>query len=254
MSVHNLPNAFDSLPWSFGSHGILGCLLPDTLHCLSKGPAERMMELTINNLTNRQKAKLDDLAKHYHKTHNQTACKYYPSTDFSRGISQLTRLTANEHIGALFMLVIVSHYADGWKILQAAMNNQSDTVSVKDMIEFMEALLCFRAWLKLEQLWPLDKQDEYASYAHSSIQQLMHMLTTKMPREDGNSWKTIKLHLLLHYIEEAKRFGAPRNWDSERPEHFHIHTAKTHGRRANKCRETFKWSTAQRLADSFIIE
>ena len=82
----------------------------------------------------------------------------------------------------------------------------------------------------------------------------MHMLTSKMPRKDGHSWKTIKLHLLLHYIKEAKRFGAPRNWDLERPEHFHIYTTKTHGHRAHKCRETFEQLTAQRLADLFIIE
>ena len=55
-------------------------------------------------------------------------------------------------------------------------------------------------------------------------------------------------------MEECKRFGSPRNWDSERTEHFHIHKAKKFGRRAHKCRETFERSAAQRLADSVVID
>ena len=254
LSVHHVHNAFDSIDIGDQHRGILGCLLPDTLHVLCKGPAERIMDLTFDNLTQRQKARLDDMAKMFHHTHQQTARKYYPSTDFSRGISQLTRLTANENIGAIFLLVILSHFEEGWQILQSAMTRNSQTANVKDVIELMEAMLCCHAWLKQDQLWPLHAQDEYAAYADASIRQLIHMLTTKMPRNTGNNWKIIKLHYMLHYVDAAKRYGAPRNWDAERPEHFHIHVAKQFGRRAHQCRATFERSTAQRLADAHVID
>ena len=85
LSIHNIDNALSQLAPTISSRGLLGCLLPDTLHCLSKGPAERIMELTLKHLTARQKAQLDDIATSFHKSHSQTARKYFPSTDFSRG-------------------------------------------------------------------------------------------------------------------------------------------------------------------------
>ena len=254
MSVHEVENAFKQLTLSDVVRGILGILLPDTLHVYNKGPIERVMHVLFENVSDNKKVKMDEVVFHFHKTHNQTARKFFPSTDFSRGISQLTKLTSNENVGAIFLLVIVSHYKEGWQILQEALNSHEETGNVKDVIELMEAMLCFHAWLKQERLWPLDHEDEYSGYAEGSIRQLVHMITSKLPRAKGNQWKIIKLHYMLHYINEAKRFGSPRGWDAERPENFHIHFAKRIGRRAHKCRETFERSTAQRLADGFIID
>ena len=47
-------------------------------------------------------------------------------------------------------------------------------------------------------------------------------------------WKNPKFHLLLHYIDTIQAYGAPKNYDSQCPEHNHKYLAKLPGRRAQK--------------------
>ena len=101
----------------------------------------------------------------FHSKHSQTCCQAYPSIDFSRGITNLTKLTSNENIGMLFVLVILSHYDDGWDVLQSSMNRRSNTANVKDVIELLEAFLCMHTWLKQDKMWPLNRQEYYAWHA-----------------------------------------------------------------------------------------
>jgi hypothetical protein len=72
-----------------------------------------------------------------------------------------------------------------------------------------------------------------------------------------NCWKFPKFHELLHVVDGIERFGAPRNFDAERPESFLIYAAKRPERRAQKrhagCVCELQES-AQRLADSLIID
>ena len=82
----------------------------------------------------------------------------------------------------------------------------------------------------------------------------MTMLVSKMPRHTGMQWKLLKLHHMLHHVPDATRYGCPCNWDSEIPEHNHLHMAKAPGRRAHKNHATFERQVAQRLSDTHIIE
>ena len=151
------------------------------------------------------------------------------------------------------MFVIVSHFKDGWEVLQAACNKTSETANIQDIIEVMEAFLCFHAWLKSDKMWPLDEADWYKNAAQTSIRELMRMFINRVPREKGEGWNLLKTHLLLHFVDEIAKFGVPKNHDTERPEHNHLHNVKHPGCRADKSYKSFECSFAQRVADTFII-
>ena len=49
--------------------------------------------------------------------HRQTYRSRYPATDFIRGVTNLTKVTARKSLGLVFLFVILSQYDKGWDIL-----------------------------------------------------------------------------------------------------------------------------------------
>jgi hypothetical protein len=47
--------------------------------------------------------------------------KKYPATDFSNGITNLTKISASERLGLVFLFVILAQYDEGWAILNTAL-------------------------------------------------------------------------------------------------------------------------------------
>jgi hypothetical protein len=94
-SQHFLPrNVFDHVPMADPSiRGIFGATPVETLHAFRKGMIEKVTLLVVENLMDGQKAALDSLAIRFHRAHLQTYCKAYPATDFSNGITNLTRIS-----------------------------------------------------------------------------------------------------------------------------------------------------------------
>ena len=160
-SVYALDNAFNRINVACPTFGINGIMPPDILHVVKLGPAKRFVKLVCDNLSTRQKSDMDALAIHFHKSHRQSHRKNFPDTDFSRGITNLTQMSANEYMGVLFVFVILSHFTDGWNVLEQAMIRNSATASVEDVVELLEAFLCFIAWLNESSLWPLAEEETY---------------------------------------------------------------------------------------------
>jgi hypothetical protein len=44
-------------------------------------------------------------------------CKVYPSADFTNGVTNLTKITSKEHLGLVFLFVILFQYDEGWNII-----------------------------------------------------------------------------------------------------------------------------------------
>ena len=88
--------------------------------------AERVREAVFSSLTS-----LDAIAVHFHKTHRQTYRKKYPATDFSNGITNLTKISASERLGLVFLFVILAQYDEGWAILNTALLASTKPISNK---------------------------------------------------------------------------------------------------------------------------
>jgi hypothetical protein len=109
-----LNNAFEYVPLADPICGIFGAMPVETMLALQKGIIEMVTFSVLDNVPASKKAQLDTLAVRFHKTHRQTFRKSVPATDFSNGMTNLTKSTAGERLGLVFLFVILAHYDEGW--------------------------------------------------------------------------------------------------------------------------------------------
>ena len=128
--------------------------------------------------------------------------------------------------------------------------------TVKGVVEVFDAMLCFDAWLKQDTFWNNANCVQAMKSAHASIEALLRLCSKSIPAMKDNCWKFPKFHELLHIVDDIERFGAPRNFNAERPEALSINAAKRPGRRAQKRHEgaLYELQSAQRVAESIIID
>ena len=145
-SQHRVDNVFNSLILADPIRGIFGSTPTEIMHVVCGGLLYIISGLVLDNVPSGLKAKLDDLAKHFHENHQQTCRKMYPSTDFSNGITNLKKLTLTERHGLVFLFVILFLYDDGWDILDATLQEKT-TTNLPKVINLFESILCFDAWI-----------------------------------------------------------------------------------------------------------
>jgi hypothetical protein len=254
-SQHKLENAFNHMPLADPERGIFGATPVETMHAYRKGIIEMVTFLVLDNVPASRKALLDDLAFKFHKSHRQTWRKNFPSTDFTNGITNLTKISASESLGLVFLFVILAQYHEGWIILESALRKRTET-SLADIVELLEAMLCFDAWLNRGTFWRLEETAVAKDSAQFSIKVLMSMCSNYLPTTNSNRWNFQKFHELLHVVDDMSRFGAPTNFCAQRPESLLISAAKQPGRRAQKRHHgiDYELQAAQRLSASGIID
>jgi Plavaka transposase len=268
-SQHELNNVFDHVPMADPVRGIYGATPVETMHAFRKGMIEKVTLVVLQNVPASKLAALDALAIRFHKSHRQTVRKQYPATDFSQGITNLTKISAAERLGLVFLFVILSQYDEGWAILHSVFNTkpaesmdsdsdkeEEEPINLADVIEVFEAMLCFDQWLNQPTFWTALNHAESKARVHDSISTLMHLCVTHIPlSKHKTTWKFPKFHELLHILDNMERFGAPINYCAQRPESLLIPAAKKPGRRAQKRHDgsRFELQSAQRLSYSMMI-
>ena len=263
-SQHKLNNVFDYVPLADPIRGIYGATPVETMHAFRKGMIEVVTFMVLDNVPQSKLAALDALAIRFHKSHRQTIRRSYPATDFSQGITNLTKISAAERLGLVFLFVILSQYDEGWRILQSTLETrraQTDApeaegpVNLAAVIEVFEAMLCFDEWLNKPTYWTALNHLESKRKVQKAIKTLMEMCVDNIPLSKTKTWKFPKFHELLHIIDNMERFGAPINYCAQRPESLLIPVAKHPGRRAQKRHDgsAFELQSAQRLSYSLMI-
>ena len=254
-SQHFLNNAFDHVPLADPVRGIFGATPIETMHAFRKGLVETVTYLVLDNVPASKKAAFDTLAVRFHTSHRQTIRKAYPSSDFSNGVTNLSRVTATERIGLVFLFVILAQYDEGWNILQEALD-QRDKAQLFEVINVFECMLCLDEWMNQHTFWNAQTYTRSKRAAYRGIVTLMEMCRTHIPLSGTSTWKFPKFHELLHVLDDMERFGAPVNFNAQRPESLLIFAAKQPGRRAQKRHEgcKFELQSAQRLSYSLMID
>ena len=255
-SQHYLNNAFDHVPLADPVRGIFGATPIETMHAFRKGLIETVTLLVLDNVPDTKKAALDTLAMRFHTSHRQTIRKAYPSTDFCNGITNLSNITANERHGLVFLFVILAQYDEGWAILQQALDKR-DKAQLFEVINVFECMLCFDEWMNQKTFWNANTYARAKRATHKAIVVLMEMCKRHIPlTKSKTSWKFPKFHELLHIVDDMERFGAPVNFNAQRPESLLICAAKQPGRRAQKRHDgvKFELQSAQRLSYSLMID
>lgn len=257
-SQHQVDNAFNGIEFADPVRGIFGATPVETMHAFRKGVIENVTFLVLDNVPPSKKAALDNLAIAFHKSHRQTHRKTFPSTDFSNGITNLTKISASERLGLVFLFVILFQYEEGWQIIQSCLDKRTKK-KVPEVLQVFESLLCFDAWLNKSEYWSTSNPHHVAQEmagAQASIRKFMEMCKSSIPIKKENAWKFPKFHELLHVVDDISRFGSPANFCAQRPESLLISAAKQPGRRAQKrtTGSAYELQAAQRLTYSFMID
>ena len=292
LSQHKLDNAFSDILLGNPMYKIYGALPTDPMHSVRKGLIQRTAEQINECMTEKQQNDLDLMAKTFHMTHRQTARRDFPKTDFQNGVTKLSLLTAEENVGSLYLLTCMAQFEDGWNLLNTALLNREKNqkkkkgkanivqqaaildkgkttnakngnktnlkkkgkgTNLKEVLETLEALCCFDAWTRLDNYWKLEEEDVFSQKAHDAICKLLHMITTRLPREKGCGWKLVTFHNITHIVSDMKKFGSPKGINTEIGEKNHKYFAKSLGRSARKQHSTFTKQVSQRLSDAFIM-
>jgi hypothetical protein len=198
---HKLDNAFNDMPHADPEHEIFGATPVGTMLAYRKGIIGMVTFLVLNNFPASKKALLDNLVFKFHKSHGQTWRGNFPATDFTNGITNLTKISASEHLGLVFLFVILAQYHEGWIILESVLRQRTET-SLADVVELLEAMLCFNAWLNRGTFWCLEETAVAKDSTQFSIKVLMSMCSNYLPTTNSNRWNFPKFHKLLQVVDD----------------------------------------------------
>jgi hypothetical protein len=240
MSQHVVRSAFENLDFAGMPYGLFGCTPHDLMHAFLEGVLKYCIKVFIDPMPPIQKTKIDMLVDEIFGKHRSSEKRNMLRTNFTKGMTNLTMVTADEQAGIALTILIIAQMDKGVDVfdnrfdnvsndtskehfdLHALEDNQdanddpdleySSGCSYKDFVEIMECLLAFHAWYKSEVpiLWDEDAE----SQIHKSIRSMFEMIVTRLPRKKGNKWRIQKLHELLHIARDMKYFGSPKNMDT----------------------------------------
>ena len=181
----------------------------------------------------------------------QSATHGFPRLYFANGLTSLSNVSAEEHVGILFVTYVLAATTAGKAALSACDKMFADRI--KQFSKGMEMLLIFNAWMsKGSGFWQADDAPTKAN-ATRSIRNLLRFITGNFERKK-QGWNISKMHDLLHVVRFIDMFGSPSNYDSGPSESLHKDVAKKPGRASQKRHQTFTQQAAARLCDRHVLD
>jgi hypothetical protein len=118
---HLVDNAFFGLDFGSNKEGIFRATLADILHTMEEGLIPKFMSVFCGLMGDTQRASKVDSAvelmfwEGHNRSGERNSC---PRVSFARGCTQLTRLSANERLGQLFVLCVLLQTTLGREVLR----------------------------------------------------------------------------------------------------------------------------------------
>ena len=203
-------------------------------------------QIFIDDFTMRHKAEIDLLVDNMFCKFKSSEDSNMPRKIFSKGMTNLTKITADEEAGMAFTLLLLAQTELGQKIFDTRFDvennvdvddcslldgnrtgiadNLSYHCTYRNFVQVVEMLLSFHAWYKSKKAinWT---ESSYELILHS-IKEMLFLVKTTLPRKDGYGWKIQKFHELLHVPIDVMNFGSPKNFDTGIMENRLIHVGK----------------------------
>ena len=130
-------------------------------------------------------------------------------------------------------------------------NKLDSTLGDQRLVDFIH---CFELLILLENFC---KQRSHnlndLRIMKKGIPLIMDFIKKTMNRREGNGMKIIKFHLLLHLVDDIKRFGSMRNYDSCIGERHHCTEIKDPAQQTQRRKVNFEKQTALRYYDNVLI-
>ncbi len=251
LSCHPVRNAFHSVNFGNDPRGIYGATPTDLLHAFLEGILKYSMGIIFDSsLTARMKVEVDKIVDRCFANNRNSQRKFFPRTNFRKGFTNLTLLTACEWEGVCFTVMILSMMKNASFFVDAI---ESNLCTFADLMELLEALLTFHAWCKCRDSFRCSTQDDIDDIRHS-IATLLDMVKSRFPRNVGNGWDLQKFHELLHVPDDIFRFGSPRNTDAGPGERSLKDFAKKPARTSQKREDGFLDQVSSRIHERSMFE
>jgi len=189
-------NAFSNMWMGSNTYGLLEALPHDMMHAFLHGVLMYVIEVIMSPLNPTEKFKLDGIVDKIIVPIRSSSRAQFPRCSFTRGITNLTLLTADERAGVAFVLALVAASKPGADMLKKAATrienaikcglranielDEEDNEDVseigevdddeivvvdslckpKNMLEMLELLLAFHAWYKRGYPFSLKNEEE----------------------------------------------------------------------------------------------
>jgi hypothetical protein len=253
-SQHAIPrHAFREVDFGENPHGIYGATPLDILHGIKLGIIPYVLEVYLkDNMTDSTRHHLDLALKGTLPHLKQGGNRGFPRMYFPNGMTALSKLSGEEHVGVLFINYVIAITRQGRSALRR--NDSMATARIDAFVKLFEKLLTFLAWMSSSTGFWRKGDETRKSSALDAIRDLMKYITDNFHREGGQGWNLSKLHEILHAPHFIDVFGAPSNSDAGPCESMHIPFAKDVGRRSQKRHETFDQQSAGRLVDQHVVD
>ena len=115
-------------------------------------------------------------------------------------------------------------------------------------IHCFEILLLLENFCKMEHHHQLD-----LSVMQTGIPAILEFVKNTLNRREGNGMKIIKYHLCLHFVDDIRRFGSMKNYDSCIGERHHCTEVKNPAKRTQRRKQNFEYQTAKQQIENIII-
>ena len=126
MSTHAVRNAFRNVNFGGDVRGIYGATPVDLMHAFNEGVLKYCMEAIFDLIPPKMKANLDNIVDVVFCRQRSSVRHLFPQTNFVKGFTNLTLITATERIGVCFTVFILSMLEQGKQIFLKLLNGHGN--------------------------------------------------------------------------------------------------------------------------------
>ncbi len=247
-------NAFKNFWFGSQPYGINAALPPEPLHMFNLGIVERLAWSLIQTFGEKKVHILDNHTAYICTHFSRQSDRDYPNIEtFNTGISDASKLTANEKVARIFAIYLTLLTSDMQKEISVniesvkMMKKNIKLLPVKeynDWLTVIEQTLIFWSWLYRENHNKIFFKGGRNSVAAKRVVAYMSMYKEKAPRKGGNGLKLIKFHHLSHMWWVIRMFGSLLNVDGARGESNNQFLAKNPGKLTQRHHSSLVYQTA----------
>ncbi len=259
LSQHKCDLAFFGMDFGGCPFGVFSAQPPCILHALCEGLVNYLVQSFLDKLLPWQKSLIDAKVTPWLRGFRQSIREIYPTSNFTRGITSLKLVTADEKIGILFSLALLCSSNLGRKILfeppPRKSTNMTDLIH-KQYLHMFEAVLCLEQTLSRTEggFWKLEDRQQGERCLQQALKSMVDVLIKECPREEGNGWHLAKIHDVLSFPRYITRLGSPANFNAALGESLLRPLGKHFVPNAQFRRSEFTKQLAWRVSEQAIVK
>ena len=200
LSFHHHENAFNSVCFGGDEYGINGVTPPELLHEFRQGVFDTCLDGFYGICSGKAMAWIDSMSQKLSIHTSHQSDRKFPRTSFPKGITSLSKITAEEKIGVLLILFLSMYTKSGV--------GQFYHPTYSAYRKLFHDLLVFHAFLFKEEHNTLLFND-----VDKQIRRCMEFIKDVVDRRVGNGFRFPKFHQILHALGNICRNGSMRNFD-----------------------------------------